>query len=302
MTRCLSWTGGFVKEFLSDAEKISSYADPNRLVTTDWLAKNLDRVTVIESDEDVLLYESGHIPGSIKVDWHTDLNDTVLRDYLSPEKFRDMCVSKGISDNDIIVFYGDKSNWWAAYAAWVFCLYGNDNWKLLDGGRDKWISEGRPMTKEVANRPRGTYALPVRNDDEIRAYRDDVAKHIGKQMIDVRSTREYTGELTNMPEYPQEGALRGGHVPSAVSIPWSSAVGSDGTFLPREKLEEIYFGQTGHSADKDTIVYCRIGERSSHTWFVMKYLLGVKHIRNYDGSWTEWGNLVRAPIVTGPNP
>ncbi|GAA1547203.1 sulfurtransferase [Dactylosporangium maewongense] len=277
-----------------------------KLVTTDWLAERLhdDGLVVVESDEDVLLYGTGHIPGAVKVDWHTELNDQVTRDYLDAEGFAALCEAKGIGPDDTIVFYGDNFNWWATYALWVFSLFGHRNLRILDGGRSKWIAEGRPLTKDAPGRPKTTYPVPTRDDTGIRAFREDVMGHIAadRPLVDVRSPGEYTGELLHMPDYPQEGALRGGHIPGAVSKPWKQATQEDGTFKPVDELRQIYVGELGLSPDDDVIAYCRIGERSSHTWFVLTHLLGFQHVRNYDGSWTEWGNLVRVPVVKGNSP
>ncbi len=284
-------------------ERISAYADPRTLVTTDWLAEHLDEpgLVVVESSEDVLLYEVGHIPGAVKIDWHTELNDPVTRDYIDGAAFAELMASKGISRDSTVVFYGDKANWWAAYALWVFTLFGHEDVRLLDGGRDKWIAEGRPLTTDKPDLPRGEYPQVQRQDGPIRAYRDEVLTHLehrGK-LVDVRSPQEFTGERTHMPDYPQEGALRGGHIPGARSVPWGKAVQEDGTFKPIEELRALYTEEQGLAPDDDIVVYCRIGERSSHTWFVLTRLLGYVRVRNYDGSWTEWGNLVRAPIETG---
>jgi thiosulfate/3-mercaptopyruvate sulfurtransferase len=282
------------------AEKLQSYAHPEKLVTTDWLAEHADDpgLVIVESDEDVLLYDTGHIPGAVKVDWHTDLQDPVARDYLSGEGFAKLLSDKGIGRDDTIVFYGDNFNWWAAYALWVFSLFGHDDVRLLDGGRTKWIAEGRPITTEVPSRPATDYPVVERSDEGIRAFRDDVFAHIraGEPLVDVRSPEEYAGTKLHMPEYPQEGALRGGHIPGAASVPWKKAANDDGSFKTTDQLREIYEKEQGLSPDDDVIAYCRIGERSSHTWFVLTHLLGFGHVRNYDGSWTEWGNLVRAPI------
>ncbi|PPK94170.1 thiosulfate/3-mercaptopyruvate sulfurtransferase [Kineococcus xinjiangensis] len=282
--------------------KFAEYAHPERLVSTEWLAERLGTpgLVVVESDEDVLLYDTGHIPGSVKVDWHTELNDTVTRDYLDAEGFAELLSRKGISRGDTVVFYGDKNNWWAAYALWVFTLFGHADVRLLDGGRTKWEAEGREYTREVPERERTEYPVVERDDSAIRAFKEDVLAHLGGALIDVRSPQEYTGERTHMPDYPQEGTLRGGHIPGAASVPWARAAAEDGTFKPRAELEGIYFGEAGLQADTDVVTYCRIGERSSHTWFVLTYLLGLEKVRNYDGSWTEWGNAVRVPIVTGP--
>jgi thiosulfate/3-mercaptopyruvate sulfurtransferase len=281
------------------APELQQYAHPERLVTTQWLADNLSNpdLVVVESDEDVLLYDTGHIPGAIKVDWHLDLNDPVTRDYVDGEGFARLCSKNGIRRDSTVVFYGDNFNWWAAYALWVFTLFGHPDVRLLNGGRMKWIAEGRELTTDISKREPSDYPVVERNDEPIRAFRDDVRSHIGQgPLIDVRSPGEYSGELLHMPDYPQEGALRGGHVPTAKSKPWKMAANDDGTFKGADALRAIYEGELGVSADDNTIVYCRIGERSSHTWFVLTHLLGYPNVRNYDGSWTEWGNLVKAPI------
>jgi thiosulfate/3-mercaptopyruvate sulfurtransferase len=282
--------------------KISEYAHPEVLVTTEWLAENLSAVVIVESNEDILLYDTGHIPGAIKLDWHTDLNDKVRRDYLNGEGFAKLMRAKGISRQDTIVIYGDKSNWWAAYAFWVFKLFGHENVRLLDGGRLKWTAEQRELTKEVINRPATEYPVVERHDAKIRAFRDDIAKHIPNPLVDIRSPQEYTGERLHMPDYPNEGAARGGHIPSARNVPWGKLVQEDSTFKPRRELEQLLFSDTGFSHSDPFITYCRIGERSSLTWFALKYLLGVKDVKNYDGSWTEWGNLVGVPIAVGEEP
>jgi thiosulfate/3-mercaptopyruvate sulfurtransferase len=276
------------------------YARPDVLVSTTWLAERLDDPTlrIIESDEDILLYDTGHIPGAQKVDWHADLNDPVLRDYVSREQFQALLRAKGIDASTTVVFYGDKNNWWAAYAFWVFQLFGFTNAKLLDGGRAKWEAEGRPMTTDVPTFPATQYVAPERNDAPIRAFFHETREHAAtkKALVDVRSVQEFTGERTHMPDYPQEGTLRGGHIPGARSIPWARAANADGTFKTAADLHTIYEREQGLSSSDDVITYCRIGERSAHTWFVLTYLLGYPHVRNYDGSWTEWGNAVRAPI------
>jgi thiosulfate/3-mercaptopyruvate sulfurtransferase len=288
------------------AAQLQAYAHPERLVTTQWLADNLDRpgLVVAESDEDVLLYDTGHIPGAVKVDWHTELNDQLSRDYLDAPAFAALCSAKGIRRDDTIVFYGDNFNWWAAYALWVFSLFGHADVRLLDGGRQKWVAEGRPLTRDVPNRPVAEYPVVGRDDAPIRAFRDQVMAHIaaGRPLVDVRSPGEYTGELLHMPDYPQEGALRGGHIPGAVSKPWKSAANDDGSFRSADELRAIYADELGLEPSDDVIAYCRIGERSSHTWFVLHHLLGYPQVRNYDGSWTEWGNLVRAPVARGDRP
>ena len=285
---------------LDPAEKLQAYAHPEKLVTTEWLAAHGQDpgVVIVESDEDVLLYETGHIPGAVKVDWHTDLQDPVARDYLDGEGFARLMSAKGIGRDDTVVFYGDNFNWWAAYALWVFSLFGHGDVRLLDGGRAKWIAEGRPMTTEVPSRPTTRYPVVQRVDGSIRAFRDDVVEHLkaGRRLVDVRSPEEYAGTKLHMPDYPQEGALRGGHIPGAASVPWKRAANDDGTFKGTGDLKAIYESEQGLSPDDAVIAYCRIGERSSHTWFVLTNLLGFPNVRNYDGSWTEWGNLVRAPI------
>jgi thiosulfate/3-mercaptopyruvate sulfurtransferase len=289
---------------LDPSAKFAEYAHPEVLVSTEWLAasKDLPGVVVVESDEDVLLYETGHIPGAVKIDWHTDLNDPVTRDYVDGEGFAKLLSRSGISRDTTVVIYGDKSNWWAAYALWVFKLFGHEDVRLLDGGRDAWIAEGRELTRETTNIEPTEYPVVEREDAKIRAFRDDVLKHFGNPLIDVRSAVEYTGERTHMPDYPDEGALRGGHIPSAKSVPWARAAGEHGVFKTRAELEAIYFEEIGLKAGDDVIAYCRIGERSSHTWFVLNYLLGLPGVRNYDGSWTEWGSLVGVPIVKGTEP
>ncbi len=282
-------------------QKFAEYAHPERLVSTQWLAEHLgtDGLVVVESDEDVLLYEIGHIPGAVKVDWHTELNDEVTRDYIDGPGFASLMSAKGISRDSTVVIYGDKSNWWAAYALWVFTLFGHEDVRLLDGGRDKWIAEGRELSTDPSTRPQSDYPVVERVDSPIRAYMGDVLAHFGKPLIDVRSPEEYTGARTHMPSYPEEGALRGGHIPTAASVPWARAAAEDGTFRIRAELDAIYRGEAGLKDGDEVVAYCRIGERSSHTWFVLTYLLGFTNVRNYDGSWTEWGNAVRVPIVKG---
>lgn len=284
--------------------KFDEYADGSRLVSTDWLADNLGTpgLVVVESNEDVLLYDTGHIPGAVKLDWHTELNDSVTRDYLDGAGFAALMARKGIARDDTVIFYGDKSNWWAAYALWVFRLFGHEDVRLLDGGRAKWQAEGRAVTTDRPTVSPTDYPVVERADGQIRAYKDDVLAHLGGPMIDVRSPQEYTGERTHMPDYPEEGALRGGHIPGAQSVPWARAANEDGTFKSRAELEAIYLDEKGLRPDDDVITYCRIGERSSHTWFVLTYLLGFGSVRNYDGSWTEWGNAVRVPIAKGAEP
>ncbi|NHU84342.1 sulfurtransferase [Kocuria sp. JC486] len=282
--------------------KFAQYAHPERLVSTSWVAEHGadPGVVVIESDEDVLLYETGHLPGAVKVDWHTDLNLPDVRDYLDGQQFSELMSRKGISREDTIVVYGDKSNWWAAYALWVFTLFGHEDVRLMDGGRDKWVAEGRELTTAVTPRPASEYPVVERDDSRIRAYQPEVLDALGSvPLIDVRSEPEYTGQRTHMAEYPQEGVLRGGHIPTAASVPWARAAAEDSTFKARPDLEAIYLDEVGLDPSDPVIAYCRIGERSAHTWFVLEHLLGFDSVRNYDGSWTEWGNSVRVPIVSG---
>jgi thiosulfate/3-mercaptopyruvate sulfurtransferase len=286
------------------SEKFQTYAHPDRLVSTAWLLEHLDDpgLVVVESDEDVLLYETGHIPGAVKIDWHTDLNDPVVRDYIDGAAFAALMGRHGIRRDTTIVLYGDKSNWWAAYALWVFTLFGHADVRLLDGGRDLWVAEGRPMTTDRPSREPVEYPVVERDDSGIRAFKEDVLEHFGKPLIDVRSPEEYSGERTHMPAYPDEGALRGGHIPSARSVPWARAANDDGTFRGSGELERIYRDDAAIGDSDDVVAYCRIGERSSHTWFVLTHLLGIPRVRNYDGSWTEWGSAVRVPIQTGSEP
>ena len=288
----------------TSSEKFAEYAHPGRLVTGEWLQAHLGEpgLAVVESDEDVLLYETGHIPGAIKVDWHTELNDPVVRDYLDGEQFAALLGSKGIARDSTVVIYGDKNNWWAAYALWVFSLFGHEDVRLLDGGRDLWIAEGRSLTTDVTEVTPVEYPVVERDDSVVRAFKEDVLAHFGNPLIDVRSPEEYTGERTSAPAYPEEGALRAGHIPTAASVPWARAAAADGTFKNRTELDAIYRDEAGLSDGDDVIAYCRIGERSSHTWFVLTHLLGFEGVRNYDGSWTEWGSAVRVPIVKGSEP
>ncbi len=275
------------------------YFNPDALVSTEWLAAHLNdaNIRVLESDEDTLLYDTGHIPTSQKIDWVQDLNDHMIRDYINSQAFSNLMHQKGIGNETTVVFYGDKSNWWAAYAYWVFQLFGHQKAKLLNGGRKKWVDEGRPMTREVPSYPLTSYLAHERDESTIRARRDEVLEHMRRHgtLVDVRSPQEFTGERLHMPDYPNEGALRGGHIPGAQNIPWSLAVNQDGTFKTADELQALY-GSRGVTKDQDVIVYCRIGERSSHTWFVLTNLLGYRHVKNYDGSWTEWGNGVGLPI------
>lgn len=276
-----------------------TYAHPEKLVETEWVAEHLSdpKVRIVESDEDVLLYDVGHVPGAVKIDWVQDLNDPIKRDYIDRARFEKLLSKAGIGPDTKIILYGDKNNWWASYALWVFQLFGVTNTALMNGGRQKWIEEGRELTKDVPSYAETNLKTADRDDHTIRAFRDDVLEQIEKNLplVDVRSPGEYSGELLAIPGYPQEGALRGGHIPGAKSIPWAKAVTEKATFKSADELKELYDGQ-GIKGDKDTIAYCRIGERSSLTWFVLTYLLGYPNVRNYDGSWTEWGNLVAAPI------
>lgn len=278
------------------------YAHPDVLVSTDWVAARLGDpgVRVVESDEDLLLYETGHIPGAVKIDWIDDLNDPLVRDYLDQARMQRLLRSRGIGPDTTIVFYGDRNNWWACYAFWVLRLFGIGNLRIMDGGRALWEKEGRAMTTERPAWPEGDIVVGPRNDGAIRAFRDQVLAHVRARgpMVDVRSPEEYRGERLHMPEYPNEGATRGGHIPGARSVPWARAIDpATHTFLPAADLRRIYQDEQALHPDGDTIVYCRIGERSSHTWFVLTYLLGFSRVRNYDGSWTEWGNSVGLPIA-----
>jgi thiosulfate/3-mercaptopyruvate sulfurtransferase len=275
------------------------YAHPEYLVDTEWVAAHAQDpdVRLIESDEDPLLYAQGHIPGAVQVDWFTALQHPLRRDFLTQEQFEKLASDLGLTKDTTLVFYGDKSNWFACYALWLFQYYGHSNVRIMNGGRAKWEQEGRPWVKDVPVFKPSQYR--ARNADQtIRAFRDQVLQHSQSRrpLVDVRSPKEYSGELISMPNYPQEGATRGGHIPGAVSIPWAQAVNeSDSTFKSAEELKALYEGRN-IKPDGEVIAYCRIGERSSLTWFVLKYLLGYPKVKNYDGSWTEWGNLVDAPI------
>lgn len=277
------------------------YTSPEILVSTEWVANHLTdpAFRFVESNEDTLLYTSGHIPGAVEVDWVADLNQRLSRDYIEPPAFQQLMSRLGIKPETTVVFYGDKNNWWATYAFWVFKLFGHQKCLIMDGGRLKWTKENRPLTREKPNITPTDYHTPSRDDSTIRAFRDRVLEHVKKRgaLIDVRSPEEYSGQKLHMDGYPNEGALRGGHIPGAKSVPWARAINpEDGTFRTAKELEELYLKGCGITRDQEVIVYCRIGERSSHTWFVLTYLLGLRHVRNYDGSWTEWGNLVGSPI------
>jgi thiosulfate/3-mercaptopyruvate sulfurtransferase len=282
------------------SSKFQGYAHPERLVSTEWVADHLDDpdVVIVESDEDVLLYNTGHIPGAIKVDWVADLNDPLVRDYLTAEAFATLAGQKGITPEETVVFYGDNFNWWAAYALWVFSLFGHEDLRLLDGGRAKWVAEARPLDTDVPEPEPAEYPVPPRDDRKIRAFMADVLPHSesNEPLIDVRSPEEFRGERLHMPDYPNEGALRGGHIPGAKNVPWKQAANEDNTFKTADELKALYQGEFGLSPSDAVIAYCRIGERSSHTWFVLTHLLGFERVRNYDGSWTEYGNAVKVPI------
>jgi len=284
--------------------KFAEYAHPERLVSTDWVAAHLDTpgVVIVESDEDVLLYETGHIPGAVKIDWHTDLNDPVERDYIDGAAFAALLGAKGIARDTTVVIYGDKNNWWAAYALWAFTLFGHDDVRLLDGGRAKWEAEGREYTTEPESAEAVDYPVVERDDRGIRAFKEDVLAHFGNPLIDVRSPEEFSGARTTAPAYPEEGTLRAGHIPSAQNVPWGKAAAEDGTFRSLDELNALYRDGARLADGDNVIAYCRIGERSSHTWFVLTHLLGFEGVRNYDGSWTEWGSAVRVPIVKGSEP
>jgi thiosulfate/3-mercaptopyruvate sulfurtransferase len=285
----------------STQTQISNYAHPEVLVSTQWVHDHLNdpKVRVVEVDYDPQSnYFQGHVPGAVLWDWKKDLNDPVTRDILSQKQLEELLVRSGISEDTTIVLYGDFNNWFAAYAFWDLKYYQVENVKLMNGGRKKWLLEDRPLSKDVPTYPPGKYSVKA-PDETLRAYYDYVLHAIkmkDKVLVDVRSPKEYTGELLAPPEYPNESAQRGGHIPGAVNIPWSQAVNdADGTFKSKEELERLYTGK-GVTPDKEVITYCRIGERSSHTWFVLKYLLGYRNVKNYDASWTEWGNRLRSPI------
>lgn len=287
---------------------MTQYAHPDVLVNIDELDQyqNNPRVTFVQVDEDTLLYEMEHLPGAVKLDWHTELQRPDVRDFISATEFAELMERKGISNDSLVLLYGDQSNWWAAYAFWFFKYNGHENVKLINGGLKKLQDSGVTLTAEAVEITPGSYRVPYR-DASIRAFAPDVLRHLFEvqagtgSMVDVRSFGEYTGEKLHMDNYPQEGALRGGHIPGAASIPWSKAVADDGTFLPVDELRALYV-DAGVLPEHSVIAYCRIAERSSHSWFVLKYLLGYPDVRNYDGSWTEWGNMVGVPVAQGPNP
>ncbi len=276
------------------------YADPKALVTTEWVAKSLKKknVRLVEVDEDTTLYDQGHIPGAITLHWMNDLEHNLLREVTDPKVFAHLLARHGIGKGTQVIFYGDRNNWFAAYAYWIFEYYGHKKKAIMDGGRAKWVTETRPLSTERPMVAAAEYPEP-KPRKKVRAWRADVEKLLknpsGRAMVDVRSPGEFSGQLIAPPEYAQEGARRGGHIPTAQSIPWGQACNPDGTFKAADELRALYGGK-GVTADKDVIAYCRIGERSSHTWFVLTKLLGFPKVRNYDGSWTEWGNLVNAPI------
>lgn len=282
--------------------KFADYATPNVLVTTQWVAEHLDdpKVRIVESDEDILLYEIGHVPGAVKLDWETQLQDRVIREFVTKDEFEGLMAERGIANDTTVVIYGDKNNWYATYALWLFKYYGHDDVRIMDGGRIKWEQEGRAYERAVPTYTPTSYTAQEA-DPSIRARRDDVLKEViggTSSLVDVRSPAEYTGELLHAIGYPQEGAMRAGHVKGAKNIPWGTAAQADGTYKPVEELRALYEAK-GIDGTKPVIAYCRIGERSSHTWFALTYLLGYDNVRNYDGSWTEWGSLVGVPNEQG---
>jgi thiosulfate/3-mercaptopyruvate sulfurtransferase len=273
----------------------------NVLVTADWAEQNLDTngIVFVEVDEDTTAYDAGHIPGAVKINWKTELQDPVIRDFVDKGAFEKLLSDKGISNDDTVILYGGNNNWFAAYAYWYFKLYGHDNVKLLDGGRKKWELDGRPLSTDEVNRPATSYTAKQDLDTSIRAFRQEVIDAIGqKNLVDVRSPDEFAGKILAPAHLPQEVAQRPGHIPTAINVPWSKAANEDGTFKSDDELRAIYAG-AGLDESKPTIAYCRIGERSSHTWFVLHELLGHPDVKNYDGSWTEYGSLVGAPIELG---
>jgi len=274
------------------------------LVTADWAEENLDTpgVVFVEVDEDASAYDYGHIKGAVKIDWKDDLQDPVRRDFVNQEQFSQLLSERGIANDDTVVLYGGNNNWFAAYAYWYFKLYGHEDVKLLDGGRKKWELDARDVTAEIVKREATNYVAKPLNWD-LRAKRDEVEAAIGvKNLIDVRSPDEYAGRLLAPAHLPQEQSQRAGHIPTALSVPWSKAANEDGPFKSEAELRELYVGDAGLDESKSTIAYCRIGERSSHTWFALRELLGYEDVKNYDGSWTEYGSLVGVPIALGDEP
>ena len=282
---------------------MAEYTNPDVLVETDWLEQHLDdpKVRVIEVDEDTTAYDGGHLPGAVKLDWKKDLQDPVRRDFVNKEQFEALLSGRGIGNDDTVILYGGNNNWFAAYAYWYFKLYGHRDVKLLDGGRKKWELDARTLVKDPVSRPATSYTAGEQ-DRSIRAYRDEVVAAIGTQnLVDVRSPDEYAGRLLAPAHLPQEQAQRAGHIPTAISVPWSKAANEDGTFRSADELRALY-QEAGIDESKSTIAYCRIGERSSHTWFALHELLGQARVKNYDGSWTEYGSLVGVPVALGDTP
>lgn len=282
---------------------MASYARPDVLVETEWLAQHLTdpSLRLVESNEDPELYAQGHIPGAIHIRWKTDLQDPVRRDWVSREELEGLLGSRGIGNEHTIILYGDRNNWFATYTFWLLQYYGVENLKILNGGRQKWVAEGRPLTTEVPQCPPTTFRAKD-PDPALRAFRDEILRRLedpALALVDVRSPQEYHGELVAPPGYPQEGAQRAGHIPGAVNIPWTQNVREDGTFKSVEELRALY-GSVGITPDKEVVAYCRIGERSSLTWFTLSVLLGYPKVKNYDGSWTEWGSLVGVPVERTP--
>jgi thiosulfate/3-mercaptopyruvate sulfurtransferase len=279
---------------------MDDYAHPEVLASTDWVADRLhdtDDLRLVAANEDEALYEEGHVPDAVPIDWVEELQQEVVRDLVDKDGFVALCEDKGISDDTTVVVYGDQHNWWACYAFWVFTLYGHEDVCLMNGGREKWIAEDRPLSTTSPDPSEGTYTASEQ-DLSIRAFRDQVLRHVqaGGPLVDVRSPEEYRGEVRVLDEYPDESTLRAGHIPGASNVPWEQSVREDGTFRSRAELEEIYETNAGLDDGTEIVTYCRIGERSSLTWFVLRYLLGFDRVRNYDGSWSEWGNLVGMPI------
>ncbi len=279
---------------------MADYAHPEVLVSTDWIADHLDEtdsLRLVAANEDESLYDEGHIPNAVPIDWVEELQQEVVRDLVDADGFATLCEDKGISNDTTVVVYGGQNNWWACYAFWVFTLYGHEDVRLMNGGREKWIAEDRPLSTTRPEYPEGDYTASEQ-DLSIRAFRDQVLRHVqaGGPLVDVRSPEEYRGEVRCLPEYPDESTLRAGHIPGASNVPWEQSVRDDGTFRSRAELEEIYEAEARLDDETGTVTYCRIGERSSLTWFVLRYLLGFDQVRNYDGSWSEWGNLVGMPI------